>query len=399
MTATVVLRGGKAKPLWAGHPWVYVGSVERVDGGPADGDLVDVRDADGRFVARGFWNSRSVLRVRVLHREEAARDPAAVVAARVRAAVALREAAGVPGETGAWRVIHGDGDGLPGVVADLAGGWIVVQVSVLGVERLLDPLADALVAALRPRGVWLRGGARHARGEGVAAGDRLLRGEAPPPVAWTRERGVWFGIDLRAGAKTGHFADQRESRARFAAVSKGRRVLDAFAGTGGFALHALVNGGAASAVALDGSAAALERLRENAQRNGVAARVETRREDAFDVLRRMEGAGERFGAVSVDPPRLASTKHDIKGALAALREVHLRALGLVEDGGFVATSCCSGAIPDEAYLDTLRDAARLARRTVQVIHQGGAGPDHPWSVAAPEGRYLRFLLARVTAMA
>lgn len=396
--ATVVLRRGRAKPLWAGHPWVYAESVERVEGDPADGDVVEVRDGEGRFLARGFWNSRSVLRVRVLAREEKGADPAVLVRERVLGAAALRRSAGVTEETEAWRLVHGEGDGLPGVVADAAAGFVVVQVSVLGMERLLDPLADAIVEAVRPRGVWLRGGARHAREEGVAEGERVLRGEAPPPVAWARERGVWFGVDLRGGAKTGHFADQRENRARFAAVCGGRRVLDAFCGTGGFALHALVNGKASAAVAVDGSEPALARLRENASRNGVAARVEAHREDAFLALRRLEGAGERFGAVSVDPPRLAAKKHDLEGARAALREVHLRGLGLLEEGGFLATSCCAGAVPDELFLDSLREAARLAKRTVQVIHQGGAGPDHPWSVVAPEGRYLRFVLARVTRM-
>ncbi len=394
----VHLRRGRAKPLWAGHPWVYAESVDRVEGSPADGDLVEVVDEAGRFVARGFWNSRSVLRVRVLSREEGAENPAAVIRGRVREAVALRETAGIRAETDVFRVIHGEGDGLPGVTADYCAGWVVVQVSVLGMETLLDPLADALVEALRPRGVWLRGGARHAKAEGVGAGDRLLRGEEPPETAWARERGVLFGVDLRGGAKAGHFSDQRENRARFAVLCRGRRVLDAFSGTGGFGLHALVNGGAASVLALDGSAPALERLRANAERNGVGGRVEARKQDAFLSLRAMAGKGERFGAVSVDPPRLAEKKHEIRGALKALQELHLRAMHLLEDGGILAASSCTGAIGDDAFEETLRDAARLAKSSVQVVYRGGQGPDHPWSVVAPEGRYLRFVLARVTGM-
>jgi 23S rRNA (cytosine1962-C5)-methyltransferase len=395
---TIHLRRGRAKPAWAGHPWIYADSVERVEGRASDGELVDVRDETGKFVARGFFNARSVLRVRVLTMDEAATDPAAIVAARVREAAALRDLAGVPGETEAWRAIHGDGDGLPGVVADRFGPWVVVQVSVLGMERLLEPLADALVETLRPRGVWLRAGARHAKAEGVAAKDRLLRGAEPPPVAWVKERGVRFGVDLRGGAKTGHFCDQRENRARFAALCRGRRVLDAFCGTGGFALHALANGGAKEALCVDASKPALAQLGENAKRNGVAAKVRAEAGDGFVALRRLAAAGELFGAVSVDPPRLADSKHDLEGALRALRDLHLRALQLLEDGGVLATSSCSGAIDDDAFEETLREAARLAKRRVQVLHRGGAGPDHPWSVVAPEGRYLRFLLARVTPM-
>jgi 23S rRNA (cytosine1962-C5)-methyltransferase len=385
--------------VWAGHPWIYQASVERVEGAPADGDLVDVVDERGQFVARGFWNSRSLLRVRVLHMDEGAADPGAVVAARVRAAAALREEAGVSAETDGYRLIHGEGDGLPGVVADRYAGWVVLQVSVLGMARLLDPLADALQGTDGCRGVWLRGGARHAKAEGLPAGDRLLRGEAPPPVARIVERGVSFGVDLRAGAKTGHFADQRENRARFGSLCRGRRVLDAFSGTGGFALHALVNGGAASALCVDGSAPSLARLEENAAGNGVGAKVRALKEDGFLAMRRLAGEGERFGAISVDPPRLAEKRHDLEGALKAHRDLHVRALEMLEEGGVLAASSCSGAVGDEAFEGTLRDAARLAKRRVQVLWRGGQGPDHPWSVVNPEGRYLRCVIARVTRLA
>ncbi len=396
--ATVHLVRGRAKPVWAGHPWIYAASIASVEGRPADGQIVDVRDDARRFVARGFWNSRSLLRVRVLTMDEAATDPAAVVAARVGSAWALRQDAGVPAETDAFRLIHAEGDGLPGVIADIYAGWVVVQISVLGMERLLEPLADAIRGTVEPKGIWLRGGARHAKAEGLADGDRALRGAEPPETVWIRERGVGFGVDLRAGAKTGHFADQREDRARFAALCRGRRVLDAFSGTGGFALHALVNGGAASAVCVDGSKAALEGLRRNAARNAVKDRVADVEEDGFLAMRRMSGAGERFGAISVDPPRMAEKKHDVEGALKAHRELHLRAMEMLEDGGILAASSCSGAVGDEPFEETIRDAARLAKRRVQVLHRGGQGPDHPWSVATPEGRYLRFVLARVTPM-
>jgi len=397
--ATVHIRRGRAKPLWAGHPWIFAASIERTEGDPADGDLVEVRDDAGRFLARGFWNGRSLLRVRVLTREESAPPAADLVAARVRAAVALRVAAGVPDGTEAWRVLNADGDGLPGVVVDRYGEWLVVQLSVLGMEALLDPLVDALREALEPRGILLRGGARHAREEGIRGADRLLGGEEPPETAWVRERGVLFGVDLRGGAKTGHFCDQRENRARFAGLTRGRCVLDVFSHTGGFGLHALVHGGAKSVTALDGSAPALERLRGNAERNRVADRVEAVEEDGFLALRRREGAGEKYGAVSLDPPRLAGKKEKVKGALGAMRELHLRGLGLLEEGGILATSCCSGAVTEEQFEETLRDAALKARRTVRILHRGGQGPDHPWSIAAPEGRYLKFLLARVTGIA
>jgi 23S rRNA (cytosine1962-C5)-methyltransferase len=397
-TAVVAIRRGRARPLWAGHPWIFASSVDRVEGSPADGDLVEVRDDAGRFLARGFWNGRSLLRVRVLTLRADHPPLADLVAERVRRAVALRRDAGVPAATEAWRAVHGEGDFLPGVVADAFGPFVVLQVSVKGMEALVDPLAAALARECGARGVWLRGGARHADREGVVEGeDRAVLGEEPPETAWCRESGTWFGVDIRGGQKTGHFADQRENRLRFAAACAGRSVLDAFSATGGFGLVALVRGAASSVLALDGSAPALERLLANADRNGVRDRVSVERGDAFLALRRLEGSGRRFGAVSVDPPRMADRKGAAEGALKAHRELHLRALLLLEEGGVLATSSCSGAVSEEAFLETLREAARMAKRRIQVLHLGGAGPDHPWSPVHPEGRYLSFLLARVTA--
>ncbi len=393
----VRVRRGRAKPLWAGHPWVYAASIESVEGDPADGDEVAVHDAEGRFLARGLWNSRSLLRVRVLTLREDAPPLAALVEERVREAVALREAAGVPRASELHRVVHGEGDGLPGVVVDRCGEFLVVQISVLGMERALDALAAALDGALAPRGILLRGGARHAADEGVALETRVLRGEEPPDTVWAREGGVTFGVDLRGGAKTGHFSDQRGNREAFAALCGGRRVLDAFAGTGGFGLHALISGGAASVVALEGSGSATERLRANAARNGVADRVVAERGDVFRELRRLHEAGERFGAVSVDPPRMAEKRGALEGALKGYGEIHFRALSMLEDGGVLCASSCTGVMEEEAWEGTIREAARRARRRVQVLRRGGQGPDHPWSVVAPEGRYLKCLLARVTA--
>ncbi|MHC4924868.1 MAG: class I SAM-dependent rRNA methyltransferase, partial [Planctomycetota bacterium] len=208
---TVVIRKGRAKPLWAGHPWVFAGSIHRVEGEPVNGDLVRVVDDRGRSIGCGFWHDSSALRVRILTRGEGEVDTASVIATRVRDAVALRRAAGVMDSTNLWRCIHGDGDGLPGVVADVVGDWVVVQLSVLGMERHLDALAAAISTELGCKGVWLRGGARHADREGLPAEDRLLLGEEPPETIWAEEQGVAYGVDLRRGAKTGHFSDQREN--------------------------------------------------------------------------------------------------------------------------------------------------------------------------------------------
>ncbi len=390
----VALSKGRARPAWAGHPNVYEGAIEKVDGEPADGDEVDVVDSSGRFIGRGVWGGASALRVRILRNTRGPVD-AAFVARRVRQAVALRrDVLQLAAVTDAWRLIHGDGDRLPGVVADRYGDWVVLQVTNRPMADRRPALAKALLDAAGVKGVWERAAPKFAEREGFHPGGGRLAGETPPDAVVIQEHGLRFNVDLVKGQKTGHFLDQRDNRLRFGAFTKGRRVLDAFSGTGAFSIAALTQG-ATSALALDSSARVLERAAENATLNDCAERLESRAGDAFTALRELEEAGEKFGAVSLDPPRFASSQREVSGALRGYLEVNTRGVALVEPGGILATSSCTGAVSESDFLRMLRDAAFRARRRIQILAVTGQAPDHPWLTAVPEGRYLKHVLARV----
>jgi len=390
----VVLAKGRARPAWAGHPNVYEGAIERVDGEPVEGGEVDVVDSSGRFIGRGVWSADSALRVRILRNTRGSID-AAFIARRVRQAVALRrDVLGMDAVSDAWRVVHGDGDRLSGVVADLYGDWIVLQVTNRAMADRREALASALLEAVGAKGVWERAAPKFAKREGFHPGGGKLAGETPPETVVIQERGLRFTVDLVKGQKTGHFLDQRDNRERFGELAKGRRVLDAFSGTGGFSVVALARG-AKSALALDASARVLERASENAALNECVGPLEGRVGDAFASLRALEEAGEKFGAVSLDPPRFASSRREVEGAMRGYLDVNTRGLALVEPGGILATSSCTGAVSESDFLRMLRDAALRARRRVQILSVSGQAPDHPWLTAVPEGRYLKHVLARV----
>jgi 23S rRNA (cytosine1962-C5)-methyltransferase len=391
----IVLADRSAKPAWAGHPNVYDGAIDRVEGTPGTGDEVDVVDQKGRYVGRGVWHATSPVRVRMYRADEGPLD-ATFVRSRIAEAVALRrDVLRLPERTEGYRVVHGDGDRFPGLVADRYGPWIVVQVTTRAAADRREAIAAALLAECGAAGVWERASSSFAESEGFHAGGGRMAGDAAPETIEFKEDGVVWKADVRGGAKTGHFLDQRDNRLAFAALCRGRRVLDVFSGTGGFGLAAVAKGGAESALCVDVSKAALERVAENAAANGVAARVETRAGDAFDALKALVGENAKFDAVSVDPPRFASSRRELDGAVRGYREVNLKAMQLLAPGGILATSSCTGVLSDEDFERIVRDAAVDARRRVQVLRRGGQGPDHPWLTAVPESRYLKHFLARV----
>ena len=390
----VVLADRHAKPAWAGHPNVYDGAIDRIEGTPATGDEVDVVDQKQRYVGRGVWHATSPVRIRIYRADEGPLD-AAFVRSRIADAVALRTVVlRLPDRTEGYRIVHGDGDRFPGLVADRYGPWIVVQVTTFAAAQRRAEIAAALMAECGASGVWERASTSFAQAEGFHPGGGKLAGETAPETVAFREDGVEWKADVRGGPKTGHFLDQRDNRAAFAALCRRRRVLDVFSGTGGFGLAALSKG-AASALAVDASKSSIERLTENAAANGFSAAVQTHAGDAFEKMRALVGENARFDAVSVDPPRFASSRRELDGAIRGYHELNLKAMQVLVPGGILATSSCTGVLPDEEFERIVRDAAVDARRRVQVLRRGGQGPDHPWLTAVPEGRYLKHLLARV----
>lgn len=387
-TPRLTLRPGHVKPIWAGHPWVYAQAVGRVEGTPGAGDVVDVVDPEGRFQGRGFYSPGSALAVRLLSRRPDETLDEAWLAGRVAAAAARRERLlGLPSEaTDGFRVVHAEGDGLPGLVVDRFGDTACVQLLTAGMKRREEAVFAAVAALPGVARVVEMAGGEGQRREGIAAETRTVRGEAADALAF-RERGFRLRVPLALAQKTGYYFDQRDNRERVEALAPGRRVLDACSYLGGFALAA-ARGGAAAVVAVDRSEAVLAAAAEIAAANGLGERIAWRPGDVRRDLGRWADAGERFDLVVLDPPKLAPTARHLDRARPAYEGLNAAALRLVAPGGVLATCSCSAAVGPEDLLRVVAVAARRMGRTATVLAIGGQAPDHPTPAAFPEGRYL-----------
>ena len=394
-TATVVLRPKRARPFFGRHPWVLDSAVLRVEGDPADGDVVDLATHDGTFVARGLWNASSRLRVRLYAFDAATPLDDGLWAVRLAAAVSLRQSLGLTAPDGAARLVNSEGDDLSGLIVDRYGAWLSVQVTALAMSLRLDSICDALETLVAPRGILLRGAERGlAKLEGLHLPDRLVRGTAPTGPIFVVEHGLKFGVDLAEGQKTGFYLDQRDNRQAAARFARGRRVLDMFCYSGGFSTACAVGGGARSVLAVDSSAKATALARANADLNG-AANVAVETADAFEKLAALQAAGERFGMVILDPPKFARSRASLDDALRAYHRINRLAADLLEPGGILVTNSCSGAVSREDFLVMLAGVAQRSGRTIQLLECRGAAPDHPVSAGCLEGEYLKCVIARV----
>ncbi|NBT12616.1 MAG: class I SAM-dependent rRNA methyltransferase [Planctomycetia bacterium] len=394
-TANVLLKPRRARPFFGRHPWVLDSAVLKVEGEPADGAVVDLATHDGQFVGRGLWNSTSRIRVRLYAFDPATRLDAGFWRRRVETAVGLRRALGLDDRAGAARLVNSEGDDLSGLIVDRYGDYLAVQVTALAMAHRLDVICDALEALVAPRGILLRGAERGlSKLEGLHLADRLVRGSAPSGPIFVHEHGLRFGIDLTEGQKTGYYLDQRDNRHVAARYAHGRRVLDMFCYSGGFAVACAVTGRAASVLAVDSSGKATALARANADLNG-AANVAVETADAFERLDALAAAGERFGMVVLDPPKFARSRASLDDALRAYHRINRVALGLLEPGGILVTCSCSGSVSRDDFLQMLAGVAQRARRPIQLLECRGAAPDHPVSASCLEGEYLKCVIARV----
>ena len=394
-TATVVLKRQRARPFFGRHPWVLDSAVATVEGTPGAGDVVDLATHDGRFVARGLWNPHSRIRVRLYAFDAATKLDDAFWRARIGAAVALRKDLGLDDRSGAARLVNSEGDDLSGLIVDRYGDYLAVQVTALAMATRLEVFCDALEAAVAPRGILLRGAERGlAKLEGLALPDRLIRGTAPTGPIFVREHGLRFGVDLAEGQKTGYYLDQRDNRQAAARHARGRRVLDMFCYSGGFAVACAVSGGARSVLAVDASGRAVALARANAELNA-ATTVTAEESDAFDKLDALAAAGERFGMIVLDPPKFARSRAAADDALRAYHRINRVAVGLLEPGGILVTCSCSGSVTRDDFHRMLAGVAQRAGRPIQILESRGAAPDHPVSASCLEGEYLTCVIARV----
>jgi 23S rRNA (cytosine1962-C5)-methyltransferase len=392
----VVLRKGKVKPVWLGHPWVFRGAIAEVRGEPETGEIVVVEDAMGKTMGRGFWHRDSVIAVRVLPSDGGERIDAAWVRGRVDRALRLRgEILQLPNDqTNAYRLINSEGDGFPGVVADVFGDTVAVGFTSYGAWRLREDVYDAIESALSPRAVVEVDIGAH-KAEGIPIGPRVVRGDLGKDGAVAyRQSGLDLSLRLPGGQKTGAYLDQRENRERIASLAKGRRVLDLHCHHGGFALTAAA-AGASQAVGVDSSSPAIEVAKANATNNGLAEAVSFVMGDVHRFLKGAAEANERFDIVLVDPPPMARSRAHVEQALRAHRALHGAALEVLSKDGLLLVASCTSAIGHDPLGRALVEAARERGRAVQVIEWRGASADHPVRLPCVEGRYLSALLCRV----
>ena len=383
----VTVRHRHNRRIGALHPWIFRDDVKAADRAE-HGDLVRVRDAAGAFVGMAFWSARSKIALRIVTRTETEPGPG-LWGSHVASALARRGP-----EIARWnarRLLFGEGDGIPGLVADLYGTHLVVQALTAGAERVLPDVLRALSERLPIESALARNDPSVRALEGLAREVRQISGRTPDEIV-IDEDGVLMAVDPWRGQKTGAFLDQRENRVASRAFSHGR-VLDAFAYHGSFALHAARS--ASEVVVLDSSAEALTRARANAKRNA-AANVTLVEANAFADLKARERRGERFDVVLLDPPAFAKSKSDVPAARRGYKEINLRALKLLAPGGALMTSSCSYNLDEPAFEGVVREAAADARVDVSVLARRGQAADHPVRLSFPEGRYLKCLVVRET---
>ncbi|CAN90180.1 hypothetical protein sce0024 [Sorangium cellulosum So ce56] len=386
--------------MWSGHPWVFAQAIARIEGGAVAGDEVVVTDPYGSVLGRGLYTPRSAIPVRMYTREDRPID-AALFRHRIERAIAHRRELGLPArapghETDAFRLIHAEGDGLPGLIVDLFGDVVVVQLGTIGIKRREGVIFDALQAALSPRAIVDRTPESLAKLEGFTADAGVVRGDPALDQLRFVERGLRYTIPLALGHKTGFYLDQRTLRTRVEQLAHNRRVLDAFCFVGTFAMAA-ARGGASEVLAIDESATAIEVGAECARENGLLDRIKFTRDDARKAL---QNASRQAGydLVICDPPKLAGTRASKDTALTAYRRLAAGACRATRPGGVLVLCSCSSAVSLDDLTRVLALGARDARMQAAVFDRHFQGGDHPVPAAFPEGLYLKSLIARIDAL-
>ncbi len=402
---SVTLRPNRQRSLVRRHPWVFSGAIATVTGDPQPGDTVEVRSAAGESLGLGAFSPASAIRVRMWTFSSPGEPSVAPSATPDRAALAgliarrVFDAAQRRGHlatrTDAVRLVFGEADDLPGVVADRYGDVVVVQLTSAGAERWRDVVADALAALPGVRCVYERSDADGRQREGLAERTGVLRGERPAGELTVTEDGIRAAVDVAAGHKTGFYVDQRDARRLVRRLAAGRRVLNVFCYTGSMSVAAVL-GGATSVTGIDSSGPALAGARRNAALNGVTAEQlgELIEGDAFEVLRGQRDRARHYDLILLDPPKLAATEAHLDKASRAYKDLNLLAVKLLAPGGLLLTWSCSGAMNMELFQKVVAGAALDARRNVRIIGRLHQPEDHPVPLAFPEAEYLKGLVLR-----
>ncbi len=391
----VTLKKGEGRTLKAGGAWVYDNEIDSIVGTFEDGDIVTVHDFDGYFMGYGFINWKSKITIRIMSRYKEHPITEEFLKERVRAAWEYRKQVI---DTSSCRIIFGEADWLPGLVVDKFADVLVVESLALGIDKLKPYILERLVEILKEDGITIRGiyersDAKVREQEGLPRYKGFI-GEPFDTKVEIVENGVKYIVDVQDGQKTGFFLDQKNNRAAIHKICKDKKVLDCFTHTGSFALNAGI-AGASSVLGVDASELGVNQARENARLNHLEDKVSFQCADVFDLLPSLEEKGEKYDVVILDPPAFTKSRQATKNAVKGYREINLRGLKLVKDGGFLATCSCSHFMDPELFAKTIREAARGAHKRIRQVEFHTQAPDHPILWAAEESYYLKFYIFQV----
>ena len=387
----IILKAGREKSLLRRHPWIFSGAIARVEGSPIQGETVTVCSAQGAFLAHAAYNAQSQISARVWSWQETEQINADFFRRKIMQALAGRNMA-----TGnAMRLIHGESDGLPGLVVDQYGEVLVMQIGSAGAEYWRDTCVQILQALRQPQCIYERSDSDSRTLEGLPERNALLHGQLPPSLTIT-ENGLRFIVDVAQGQKTGFYIDQRDNRALTGTLAQDKEVLNCFCYSGGFSLYAL-RGGAKSVLSIDASEEALQLARQNLTLNGLdASRAEWECADVFQALRKLRDQNRKFDLIILDPPKFAPTAAFAEKAARGYKDINLLGFKLLRPQGMLATYSCSSGISDELFQKIIAGAALDAGVDAQITHKLHATADHPILLSFPEGAYLKGLVLRVS---
>lgn len=388
--ATVRLRKGRVKPVWLGHPWVFAQAIDSVDGAPGPGDRVNVVDPRGQFLGSGYYSPKSAIPVRIMSRDPQEELESAAIANRFDLAAAWRRRLGFMHGDSGYRLMHAEGDAMPGVIADVYGEVVVVQLRTAGAKRREQEIF-AHAARVSGAKTVIEAAADLERREGFTSEWRVVRGPTFEGLSF-RDREFHIELPPSITQKTGYYFDQRANRAKVEEFADGARVLDAYSFVGGFGLAA-ARGGASEVICVDSSATAVAAGSAIAHANSLD--LTFRREDVRKALQEMTKRHERFDIVIVDPPKLVPTRRHLDKGLRAYAALNTAAMRLVGPGGLFVSCSCSAAVRTEELCRVVAKAAADSHRRADVFYEGTQAADHPTPAAFPEGRYLDAVFARI----
>ena len=384
----ITLKKGREAALWRGHPWVFSGAIGAINGAPTPGDIVLAKDASGKPLALGFYNPRTDIAFRVLTSHCNQVISAGFWQDRLKSACQLRQRI-INKQTDAYRLVNAEGDGFPGLIADLYGSTLVVSITTAGMEKQKDHVLDALVAQLKPARIYELSHGRSRTLEGLEERKGFVYGDNQSAAVQIKENGFIFEVDFIGGQKTGFFLDQRINREKLGALARNASVLNCFAYTGAFSVYCAA-GGAKRVVSLDSSDAACVAAAQNMRLNGFSSN--THPVIDADVFAYLHDQKENYDLIILDPPAFAKTRRDVARATRGYKEINLQAMRHLVRGGMLATFSCSNFIEEDLFYKIVQGAARDAGANMQLLSRLEAGPDHPLGFGHPEGRYLKGLL-------